>query len=585
MKRLVAVAVVLAAGVALWALRPAEPVAAEPPAPRAVPLYDFEFDATTTAPQGLGPTASMLSGRTRLTGQFSLETSGSTRELRLVRLDEIELKVGEQAKTGAAVLRAALEGHRARWQVGEGDVLQGVTVDVGAPPLFENLVLTVIGELQLERRSEAAWSTTERTARGVAEVDYSRDGTRVTKTRRTYSELTGLGASTRLDSLAAKAMFELDDEGVLRSAEVTEKLSASGADAQTATSEVRFTVHRGDTTAVAEPVASFTGTSRLPGQAVQPTDAARQHLTQRINGLTATELTEGISRLAALGDSPDRLQFAIRATGLLRAQPELATPLGERAALTKDSAERGFVLDLLAGAGTPEAQAAMRTAVVSPLALADRERVTQFARLALVEHPTPETVAFVEDAWQRAEGKDRRDRALVVGAIAAAVQRDGELARAEALGQQLAEALASAKEERDTLALLRALGNSGLDSQVNRVVRETSNPSVTVRSVAAFALRKMQAPEARRTLVSLTEDPAIEVQRSAFHGLGKLSVAEAEELSARSPRISATNELISALAPFAARRPVRDAFIAMAKRPGLEPQARERLRTLVEEAR
>jgi len=576
---------VVASGFAYWAFRPSEPVAVAPAAPRGVPLYDFEFDATTTAPQGLGPTASMLSGRTRLKGQFSLETSGSTRELRLVRLDEIELKVGEKTKTEAAVLRAALEGHRARWQFSDGDRLQGVTVDVGAPPLFENLALTLTGELQLERRSEATWSTTERTGRGVADVDYSRDGKRVTKTRRTYSELTGLGAATRLDSLASKATFELDDEDVGGRAGVTGSVGAGGAERQTATRGGGLPVHRRDTTAIAEPVAGFTETSRLPGQPVQPTDAAQQHLAQRINGLTATELTDGILRLAALGDSPDRLQFAIRATGLLRAQPELAVPLGERAALAKDSAQRGFVLDLLAGAGTPEAQAAMRATVVSPLALADRERVTQFARLALVEHPTPETVAFVEDAWQRAEGKDKRDRALVVGAVAAAMKTDGELARAEALGQQLAAALASAKEERDTLALVRALGNAGLDSQARHVIRETTSPSVTVRSVAAFALRKIEAQEARRTLLSLTEDPAIEVQRSAFHGLGKLSVAEAEELSARSARISATTELISALAPFASRLPVRDAFTELAKRPGLEPQARERIRTMLEEAR
>lgn len=584
MKRWSAVAIALASVAALYLTsREATPPPNAPPA-QTVPTYDFEFDATTSAPQDLGPAPSVLSGRTRLKGVLSIEFAGSTRVLKLVRVDEIELKVGEQARADVSALRLALEGHRARWQLGEADRLTGVTVDEGAPPLYENLALTLSGELQAERRTEASWTTTERTARGVAEVEYRREASRILKTRRTYSELTGLGAARRVETLNAVSEFDFDEAGTLQTVLATEKLTARGAGETVARSEVTLRVRRRAEEVAREPAPRFAEASRMPGEAVQPADAARQHLEQRIDGLTPEDLLAGIDRLAALGDSPDRLRFAVRATGLLRAQPQLATALGERAAKATGSAERGFVLDLLVGGGTPEAQAALRAAVSSPAALADRERVTQFARLGLVEHPTPETVAFVEDAWQRADGKDRRDRALVVGALAASVQRDGDPARAEALGRQLAEALATAKDERDTLASLRALGNAGLDAQVSRVVRETSNPSPPVRAVAAFALRKTRTVEARRALSSLTEDPALEVQRSAFHGLGTLSEFEADALSARVTHINAATELVTALAPFVGRKSVAEALAVLAKRPGLEPQVRERIRTLLEEA-
>ncbi len=583
---------------------PASALAAGPAAdarwtPGVAQRYRFRWETTTRAPQAMsGAGASVVEGRTALEGVLTLgATAGDARtlELQLPRLEvvEVQLLSGAKAAEGAP-LKAALEGRRAWLALGEHGALTGVTTEAGAAPLFANLALALAGELQHERRPAPEWTSRERTARGLAEVRYrwaaAGAQTVLFKERVRYVELAGLGASKTPGALESRAELRFDEQGVLRQLSMSETLEARGAAAEPARSTVRLTLEWEGAQAqlvAARPAALEA--PRLPGQSLQPADARLQHLAQRVDGLTPAELTESIDRFVALGSLPDQPRFLIRATGLLQQQPALAAPLGVRAAATASSSERAFVLDLLAGAGTPEAQAALRSAVGSAGALADRERVTQFARLALVEHPTPETVAFVEQAFTTASGKERLDRALVLGAVAHALHTHGEPERAQELGARLAEGLAAAATPKETAAYLRALGNAGLEAHVPQVIARLSSAEPLVRSVAAYALRKTRVPAARQALLGLVGDASADVQRNALHALDGLEgLPEAAAISAQvrrgvtAPR--AASDVVTALAPFAGDAAVRAALQQLAAAPESEAQLRERVRTLLEEA-
>jgi hypothetical protein len=558
--------------------------------------YRFRWETTTRAPQAMGAAgASVVEGRTLLEGELSLGAfAGDARtvELRLPRLDRVEVQLlsGAKGASGSA-LEAALVGPRAWLALDEHGALTGVTTETGAAPLFANLALALAGELQHERREAAEWTSHERTTRGLAEVRYrwaAED--RLLKQRVRYVEVVGLGASTSPGAIESSGELRFDGRGVLRQLSLAETFAASGGGAEPARSTVRLSLEwHGEQT---EPIAARPATveaPRLPGQSIEPADARVQHLAQRVDGLTPAQLTEGIDRFVAVGQLPDQPRFLIRATGLLQQRPELAAPLGARAAGTASSSERAFVLDLLAGAGTPEAQAALRGAVMSSAALADRERVTQFARLALVEHPTPETVAFVDQAFTSATGKERLDRALVLGAVAHALQAQGEPERAQQLGLKLVEGLAAAATPKETAAYLRALGNAGLEAHVPLVMSRLSDGDPLVRSVAASALRKTRVPAARQALLGAVGDASADVQRSALHALGRLEgVPEAVAVAGHVRRgviaLRAASDAVTVLAPFASDGAVRAALQQLAAMPGSEAQLRERVRTLLEEA-
>ncbi len=565
---------------------------------KAAQRYRFRWETTTRAPQAMsGAAPSVLEGRTMLAGLLSLgATAGDPRtlELQLPRLEGVEVQLLSGAKRdNAPLLKAALEGRRAWLSLDEHGSLTGVTTEVGAAPLFANLALALAGELQHEHRPAPEWTSREHTARGLAEVHYQwvteGPGRLLRKDRVRYLELVGLGAATSLSALDGHAELRFDERGVLRQLSVRETLEAVGAAAEPTRSTVRLTLEwDSEQPGVVAARPAVVEAARLPGQVIQPHDAAAQHLAQRVAGLTPAQLTEGIDRFVAMGSLPDQPLFVIRATGLLQQQPALAAPLGLRAGATASSSERAFVLDLLAGAGTPEAQAALRLAVVSASAVADRERVTQFARLAFIENPTPETVAFVDDAFTTAKGKERLDRALVLGAVANALQTHGEPERALQLGTKLVQGLEAAATTKETTAYLRALGNAGLEVQVPRVAARLTHPEPVVRSVAAYALRKTRVPAARQVLLGAVADSSAEVQRNALHALDRLDRSEAVAIAAQvnrgavAPR--AANDVVTALSPFAGDAAVGAALRRLADAPGSEAQLRERVRTLIEEA-
>src|SRR5690606_18846761 len=132
---------------------------------------------------------------------------------------------------------------------------------------------------------------------------------------------------------------------------------------------------------------------QIPGEPVEDPEAARQLAARFAGELTTAKMLAEL-RLAGAG-MPAREGFIIETTRLRRPDPGPAvalTPafLDPQASL----AVRERIFDVLAAAGTAEAQAVMRALLDSPAARVDEEALNHLvARFAFVDDPAPETVA------------------------------------------------------------------------------------------------------------------------------------------------------------------------------------------------
>jgi HEAT repeat protein len=254
-----------------------------------------------------------------------------------------------------------------------------------------------------------------------------------------------------------------------------------------------------------------------------PADARQGSLAATLQGLAPGARPSEVWRGAA---------FA-----LLRVNPkeceELALAFEDDAATDE---RRTLVLDLLAGAGTFEAQVVIRRLLA--LAVARRESRT-FAvfvqRLGFVDCPDGPTLRFLMSVYAESRGEPHDVRAACAYALGAAAGRalaagdpDAAVRASDVLRRDLPVASTAAEK----CALLTALGNAGLPADLAVLARSTYDAEVSVRAAAALALRKLGAPEARARLVELLTDHD-NVARSALAALAehKLCAEDLERLA------------------------------------------------------
>jgi hypothetical protein len=218
---------------------------------------------------------------------------------------------------------------------------------------------------------------------------------------------------------------------------------------------------------------------------------------------------------------------------LLRLNPKECEALGlvfEDESVRDDL--RGLILDLLAGAGTFEAQVVIRRLLA--LAVARRTSRT-FAgyvqRLGFVEGPDGPTLRFLMSVYaeSRAEAHDVRAAcAYALGAAAGNAFTAGEPEAAIRASDVLRRDLLSAGSVVEKCALLTALGNAGIATDVMLLTRFTQDAQSHVRAAAAIAMRKMSVPEARTQLVALLADCDPKVAQSALVALSEQKLDDEE---------------------------------------------------------
>ena len=193
---------------------------------------------------------------------------------------------------------------------------------------------------------------------------------------------------------------------------------------------------------------------------------------------------------------------------------------------------RGVILDLLAAAGTFEAQVVIRRLLALAVARRSNRAFASFVqRLAFVEQPDGPTLRFLMSVYaeSRREPHDVRAAcAYALGASAGQALVAGDLDAAARASDVLRRDLLSAGPIIEKCALLAALGNAGVPGDVLVMTRFTEDPDAPVRAAAALALRKLSLREASARLVALLADPELKVAQNALLALGEHRLADVD---------------------------------------------------------
>lgn len=242
-------------------------------------------------------------------------------------------------------------------------------------------------------------------------------------------------------------------------------------------------------------------------------------------------------RELAEGAKPSEVWRAA-ACALLRLNPRECDALAlvfEDEAVTDEV--RTLVLDLLAGAGTFEAQVVIRRVLALAIARKNNRTFASYVhRLGALECPDGPSLRFLMSVYAESRGEPHDVRAAcayALGAAAGGALVSGDPDAAVRASDVLRRDLLSAGSVIEKCQLLTALGNAGVPTDVMVVTRFTQDKEAPVRAAAALALRKMNLPEARAHLVAMLADKEARVGESALVALSdqKLDDDELEKLA------------------------------------------------------
>jgi hypothetical protein len=375
-----------------------------------------------------------------------------------------------------------------------------------APELSEALAHLHFGlwqELSFTRRDAASYVATERTPRGIAQGAFVHDGDRFERRRVSYDAAPGAalppGTLERSEST-----LRMRGE-TLESLAIDERFGGEG----------RLRVHLALSRVGDAPTPPALELARFVPHRLDDRDAARAAdlLERRAAGLTIDELKDLLTEFGDAGHVPEHDRFLWRATGLLRLHPELAFEL-EPLFLegNASSSRRGLVLDLLVHARTAEGQQALRRLLDSEVARQDPRHALHLQRLALVERPDAETVAYATRRFDRAQ--DVIERFAAAYTYAGVARESGDPAVTAAAARALSTELERATDANERTHWMRALGATGSPEARRAIVAHLDDTSTSVRVAAVGALARQpgDGSELRRALADAHEA----VQREAL---------------------------------------------------------------------
>lgn len=517
--------------------------------------YGFETTATSDAlllragdlPGGTDRQEARGAGRLHLAGTLALRGIGPAGDgtrvaLRFEALPTHDWTVlGQPLLPDEGAVAAQVLAHEAFVDLTPGGGVRALRFRPGTPAFFRNLVRLVLSELQVERAdadgaaAADGWTVAEPTRHGLAATRYAATrlddgGERLVKRREGYRRLRSVPDSSGAadaPQVDGETTVEVAPGGWLRRVEGHERVSAARRDGVAVlTADSTF---RAELLDVRPAPGGDVGDPRdeeldppeaLDGVSTDAGTAARQHRALRIDGLTPKELVQTLERHAPSGELPAHERFLWRATGLLRERPELCADvraLAERADMTPQG--RALLLDVLVGAGSHEAQAALRAALAAPTVQAERRYALLYQRIGLLSHPDAETAALAA-ARHDAPGPETWGAAAhALGAVAGRLAHVGDPDRARTLAGPLVRALRATPEPARAVVLLGALGNAGLPEHGTLVAGWTDHADPAVRYAAVDALRKLRDDGSRGALVERAADPDGEVARRALRSL------------------------------------------------------------------
>lgn len=498
----------------LWPRAEAPRDAALPQPSSALGLaLDYQVEATAT-------TRVQLVGEAEVTAELAFRGALTVTPIRQTADGRrVELRwrpraltwTGLGATADAAQTQAMLARHLIRATWGADGLLRDFSYPPAAPASLASLTELLLGELV------PPIATSEGpTGFGEAHTTITPHG-RVQREGGDYAQLAGVPpALATLPLVGAARGRVVRTDGRLQRSEMHETLAIDDPDGPQWSARFEGKLLLAGTRAPQRiQAAAFVPRAALLG------GAERRALEGRVGTLTFAKLQADLAAFGRGGRLPDHNRAVWQAAGLLRLHPERCADLVALYA-DPDMTRQGkaLLLDILVATGHAEAQAAMRSMLVTDDVTA-RAFGLRMQRFTLIREPTAESVAFIEDAVAQADSSGvRRAGNATLGAMAYHL-RDSDPARAREIGVGLESALRASADPGERAALLTALGNTRSSARAGTIAAGLRGASVDERVAAVDALEYVDAPQARQALIDALADPSGSVRHSAAVRLGR----------------------------------------------------------------
>ncbi|CAN5924074.1 hypothetical protein BH11MYX4_BH11MYX4_46250 [soil metagenome] len=501
-------------------------------------LYDFDWTvgaASTVDMAGAGGGGGTMdaSSESALHGQLAFKAYGKQGDTWLFGVSVSGLRdvklvaMGNDLLSTPDVVHETFDGREAFVEIGARGDVQHLRFRAGDPPLFKQLLQSVVAESQVVlagSANTAAWQSIETYSVGKLEMHYAVDASDPLFLRRAPTRLlssTALpqgSAEGLVPVLAGGSEVHLDRAGFVGS--VATRLDLTIAPRLEHHTSFTMTFRSRSEVEVPERLAVETVAAEQvePGAAPEAPEL-RQRMDERFAARTSQSEVSSMLAAYAKGLPPARGMLTATAA-FLRLHPEACDAMAAQfldPELTGRSRE--LMIGLLASAGSPAAQTGMRRALEVPESRADLGvygRMIQ--RLGFVTAPTRESLTFALAPYDNpdvaGDADLRRVTGLTLGALAAHASGPTK-ALGDAIHARLVADVKAATTSEAKVALVAAVGNAARASDVPllRSVAKESEPGV--RESVARALRSVDSPETRTALREMITDSSADVARAA----------------------------------------------------------------------
>lgn len=485
-----------------------------------------------------------LTARGQLRGQWTIDLLEAER-LRgcWSEIEMLEVSLGSP-ELGANLSPSAAEGSCAVAQLNDRGQVEGIAHDERQPRTMRLLTELVLTELPVavpvqNHPVASSWSSFAEGASGAGEVRYTvqeraPETIQLTRVRDAYTHLRGVmptapGGAVDHD---AEHLYELTTSahGLLLAIQGSERLEAEGQLQRTIVLEGRLVRHAWKVGFEDPPVHRKW---MRPGEYGLSAAEAHAATAQQAGGVSLREIQDYINSLALAGPDDRHRERFHRSLGYLRLDPDAVSSVADMFfRLPVTGPARGYVLDILANLDTQVGSESFRRLLGSPEAQSREDYFADFViRLGFIRRPDAATGRFAKGLFVR-RFRETADPvsvnlALSVGALA------GRLARArhpegDGIVRLIQKTLREARNARAKSALLRALGNTGLERLTPTFVRFAAHHDPSLRYAAGIALRHAASKQVKPVLLRLALDRARAPQKAALIALKGRSLSETE---------------------------------------------------------
>ena len=483
-----------------------------------------------------------------LAGKLALKSYGPRGDgwLLGVTIDDLRenklLAMGADLFSSPDVVKSTFDQREAFVEVGSDGRVRQLRFRAADPPLFKQLVQSLVEDMQVVLAGPgggAAWSSSDVLSVGTIETAYTVDAADPLLLHRTptrAASLTALppgAAGGRVASVTGSADVHLDRAGFVRS--LTSTLDVNLPAALEHHAELALTF---ESTSEFDAPASFelaAGTTESIAPGARPAaPELRARMDERFAARTSMpEITRMIDAYGT-GLQPERGMLNATAA-FLRLHPEACSDLAGRF-LDPELAPKGreFMMGLLASAGSPAAQTAMRSALDEPESRRDAPSFGRMVqRLGFVAGPTKDSidylVALASDSAITGNADLKRATALTLGAMSNHAQSANK-PLSDAIHAGLVADMTAAKGD-EKVGLVAAVGNAARPADVPLLRKVAKDGAPPVREAVARAMRGIDSPETRGALRDLLGDEDTSVVRAAAQAYGARPLAS-EDMTA-----------------------------------------------------